>query len=657
MGALTNGGCRMFYTRPSDGKTYCFEPVPLMGESKEFLRTDAGHELAIIHELSFEGTLLPTMPSLSGVPDESTCISLLARKRQQMCEALSEDRGDLLIIDASGYPIVSAKPIVTELDFEQGRIVQQSPYSLDFQYEEIPNSGFPVIDYGEDWDFQHNDDDTISVTHNISAVGIKDLDLNKEAHEVAKDFVIQRIGMDKTKSFVLKSPIAPTLIDVDNFGIFNRRFSESVGETDGSYEVSETFTLSSGNYIDDRSYNEEFSLDDTGALVKSITIDGTVQGFGETSFERIENAINGFNSFVAGQIGFSDVSGINSKSKSINRIAGTVTYSIELIPESGGSDNLENRSINRSFEVNENGSVQQTVSTSAQVRQSSASGIDLAIDYCFANNYPIDSVDPPFDASLSGNILSRSTSRDENQKSFSLTRVFVDQLTSGYTEDWNVDLQEGIDTSQVSVTINGTIQGVGIESTTKSTDRFLSASGAWVNTIEPLIPSRIATIMPTGSCVLDEATSKSLGYNQLNGVITYNQTFTTRVKTSNENVKQEQIQVSWDRPADVIAEFTIPGKADGPVLQDIETLTGWSKQLTINYTMASVSGVCGNNIIGANQALTIALAESNILVDNTPAMNARGEKPNSSFVKKTRDTVGFDKTNYKFTRNVTWKYL
>ena len=142
MACLFNGGVRMYYTRPSDSRTYCFEPVPLLGESKEFLKTTAGEELAIVHRYTFNGTLLPTMPALSGVPDGSTCISLLDRKRDQMCSALSEDFGDLLVVDQSGYPIISVKPRVVSLDFDEGTIVQQSPYSLVFEYEEPIGSGY-----------------------------------------------------------------------------------------------------------------------------------------------------------------------------------------------------------------------------------------------------------------------------------------------------------------------------------------------------------------------------------------------------------------------------------------------------------------------------------------------------------------------------------
>lgn len=655
MSCLFNGGVRMFYTRPSDNRTYCFEPVPLLGESKEFLKTAAGDELAIVHRLTFNGTLLPTMPALSGVPDGATCISLLDRKRDQMCSALSEDRGDLLVVDQSGYPIVSAKPIVVSLDFDEGVLVQQSPYTVVFEYEEPLGSGY-IREYTENWSFNQAEDDTIEVNHTISAVGFPKPDIGKSAVDNAKDFVLPRLGMDKTQSAVMRTPFVSALIDIDSLGVYNRRFSESVGTTDGSYEVQESFLLSSGNFQDDRTIEQSFELDENGNLVQSITINGTVQGRGADTFERFSNAVAGFNAFVVPQIGFNATSGISAKTRSDNRIAGTVNYSVSLLP-SGSDDQLTGRSIQRTFERQDDGSVVQNVTTSCQVRQGSALDIQSAIDFCFANNFPIDSAEPIFSASLSGNLVSVNTQRNELEKSFSLTRSYTDQTTPLYREEYSVDVQQTVDSSVTQVSINGTVQGLGVESTTKGISRFLSASGAYFSTIEKLIPGRVSAVIPTGACISTDPTSKTLGYNPLGGALTYAQTFQSRFKTSNVNILTEQVELNFQRQADVIAQIPIPGKQDGPILQDQETKTGLQKTMSVSYTMRRQSDGCTNSVIPSNQALNIALAESDILVNNTPSMNARGEKPESSKVFKTEDTVSFNRNTYEFSRNVTWQYL
>lgn len=652
-----DGGVNMFYTRPSDQKTYCFSPVPLLGESKEFLKTDAGEALSVRHTLNFAGTLLPTNPALSGVPDLSTCISLLSRKRKQMCDALSEDYGDLLVVDTSGYPIVAEKPRVVSLDFDEGVLVQQSPYTLVFEYDEPLSSGTQVTSYSNTWDFTQNENDTISASHNISAVGIRDTTLSLDPHVVAKNFVLSRLGYDASNSFVMRVPYINSLLDISGYTGYNRIYTENVDITAGSYTVTETFVASSGAFLDDRTVSNSYQRDEENNFFQTETIAGTVQGYGDTTFDRLANAENGFETLVVPQIGFNDNTNVESKEKSTNRIAGTVSYSITRVPASGGQPDLINKSINRTFERNDDGSVTQTVTTTASVRPSSASGIQSAIDYCFANNFPIDSVEPIFDSSLSDNIVSVSTQRNELEKSFSLTRIYTDQTTPNYIETYEIEVQQNLDSSQVAVSIQGTVQGLGSESTTKSKDRFASASGAYFGIIEPLIPSRVSIVVPTGFCVSDSAINQVVGYNELAGSISYSQNYETRIKTSNPKILKEEVEISFERPASVIAIMQIPGKASGPILQDQETVTGKTKSLTIQYSMRREDDTCENSVIPSNVALDDAITESDILVNNGSDTNVRGEKPISSKVFKTQDNISFNRQTYQFTRNVTWQYL
>lgn len=656
MGSVLNGGVRMFYTRPSDNKTYCFQPVPLLAESKEILRTQAGDErLGVIHQLTFNGTLLPDNPSLSGVPDQSTCISLLDRKRDQLCDALSEDRGDLLVVDGSGYPIVSAKPLITNLSFDESRLVQQSPYQVTFEYENPAGSGY-IREYSENWEFSQQENDTTSVSHEINAVGIANPVDGTTAIDNARSFIKVRLGLDKSQSHVVQTSFVPALLDVDNLSAFNKVLSESSDRTGGAYSVTETWVLSSGNFLDDRTIDVQWNLDERGNLVKTTSINGSVQGYGTTTFDKYENALNGFNTFVIPQLNFNASSGISSKSRSNNRLAGKVDYSITLTP-SGSDDDLTNRSISRDFERQEDGSVVQSVSTSCRIRPGSASTIDDAISFCFANNFPIDSVNPIFNASLSGNLVSISTSRDDLSKSFSLNRSFTDQSTPLYREEYSIDREENLDSSQTQITVQGTVQGLGVESTTKGTTRFINASGAYFNTIEPLIPSRAAQVIPTGSCISDEPITKSLGVNPLAGTISYSQNFESRFKTDNVNIRREEIEITLRRRGQVIANIQIPGKSDGPILQDQETKTGLEKRLSITYSMKSNNKCGAGSAVNSNKLIDIGLAESDILVDNTPSMNSRGEKPESSKVFKTQDEVSFSRQSNEFSREITWQYV
>jgi len=651
-----NAGTQMFYTRPSDGATYCFSPVPLLAHSKEFTRTaDNSQRLSVTNQYTFNGVLLPTIPALSGVPADASCLQLLDRKSDQLCSAL-EDYGTLLIVDNSGYTVLNVSPRVASVSFDESQIVNHRKYNIVFEHETEFGTD-KVSDFNEDWSFEQQDDDTISASHNISAVGVADSGVNSPIVN-ARNFILARIAgasPDKLQAVLLRQPFVSSLVDITNLASFNHVLTEQSNTTAGSYTAGETWVLASGAFKDDRTVEHSFELNENGNLIEVISINGTIQGYGDTTFDKFSNAVTGF-ATVSTEIGFNSASGISSKGSSENRFAGTISYNLSRAP-SDPEAQIESRSVSRSFERNEDGSTTQTVTTSASIRVDSSGTIQQAINFCFANNFPINSADPEFNVALSGNLVSKSTQRDELAKSFNLTRVFIDQATSLWTEEFSVSSDRNVDSSQITITIDGSIQGVGEETSTKSQVRFANASGAFFGTVEALIGDRVAQLIPTGFCVSDEPSTIAFGISPLVGTISYSRSFTSRFKTSNTDILSEQIEITLARQSDVIAEIGIPGKSDGPILQDQETLTGLEKQLTITYTMAGGGSACSDAVANSNTLLATAITESDILVDNTPTAHSRGEKPESSKVFKTQDQVQFNRQELQFTRNVTWKYI
>ena len=651
-----NSGARMWYVRQSDGQAYCFSPVPLIAESKEYLRiANDSTSLAVITSLTFNGTLLPQLPALSGVDPDATCLELLDRKSDQLAYALSEDRGNLIIVDASGYTVVNANPRVVSLDFDESQMVNHRKYQIVFEIEsDFGNDR--IRDYQENWDFQYQEDDTVAVNHTISAVGIHDAAAGFSALQSARTYVRARANSINTSHGGFhKAPYVSALVDIDNFSAFNHTRSENSTIGEGSYEISETWIMASGSYKDDRTVDQTWERSDLG-LIESVSINGTVQGYGDTTFDRLANAQDGFDNFVAPQIGFYSSNTITARSLSKNRFAGTLNYSMSAIP-SGDTEQIESRSISRSIERNDDGSVTQSVTTSATLRQGSPSGVDSLVNWVWSNNYPIDFAEPYFSAALSGNVESISVQRDEIAKSLSLSRVYRDQSTQNWREEWEVSREQNVDSSLVSVSINGTVFGLAQESGTKTEVRFNAASGAYYGAVYPAIRSRVIPIIPTGYCVGTNAVSSSLGFNRQGGIITYSETYDSRFRTSNPSIRDEQVDVSFVGAGEVVAEIPIPGKADGPVLQAIETVTGLQKNLRIQYTMAPSGTVCGQTSSSSNLLLSAALAESNILVNNTPSDHAQGEKPESSQrVFKVEDQYSWNRQSMVFQRTVAWKY-
>lgn len=661
MAGNPNAGTRMYYVRQSDGLAYCFSPVPFLAENVEIinkLKDGVQSRIGNLRRYTFNGTLLPDTPALSGVNLDATCLELLDRKSDQLKTALSEDRGNLLIVDSSGYPVLSVYPRVASIDFPDSQIVVKRDYQVIFEVEDDFQDGAKVSDFSENWNFDYQEDDTVSVSHNVSAVGISDLPAGTGALENAKYFVLQRANtLDRTRPSFLNTPFVQSIVGIDSLTEYNHFRSESIDEVAGSYEIQETWVMASGAFRDDRTVETSYALNSLNQLIPTVTINGVVEGRGDTTFDRFGNAITGFESFVAPQIGFNATSGITSKSRTDNRFGGSVNYSISFVPPDA-TDPFEERQIQRSLQRNEDGSVSQTVTTSAQIRQGSTSGISAAIEFCFANNYPLDSyVEPFFNVAFSGNIESVSSERDDLQKSFSLSRTYRDQNKLNYREEYQVSREINVENAIITISVNGTVQGLAAETGTNSTVRFAYASGAFFNTIEPLILTRARELISSGTCMGSSPISSTVGINKLNGILTYDYRYDNRFLTTNPNILDETISVDVQLPASIVVDIPIPEKLDGPILQNQNTVTGPGKTVRIQYRMRASGDACGPvSTVVQSQLEDAALEESNILINNTKLQNSRGEKPIASGVFKVGDGYTFDRRSLLFTRTTSWKY-
>lgn len=660
MGANPNAGTRMYYIRKSDGLAYCFSPVPFIAETNETIRSnvaDTDTKLCTVTRLTFAGTLLPDKPALSGVNPDASCLELLDRKSDQLKAALDEDYGNLLIVDASGYPVVSVYPRIVSRDFDNSQMVVKRDYSLVFEYENEFEDSAKIKTFDNSWDFAQQQDDTVNVSHQISAQGIPNYPAGTGALENARSFVLARSNsLDRTQYRFLKQPFVGSIIDLDSYTEYNHIRQETSNITAGQYSINESWLMASGNYKDDRTVQTASALNDLGVLAEQVTINGTVQGFGETTFARFNNAVTAFTTVVAPQINFNSATGIVNKQRSDNRYAGTVNYSITFDVQDQSP--FQDRSVQRSLTRNEDGTVTQSVTSSATIRPGSASGIGDAIAYAYANNYPISNyIEPFFDASLSGNVESVSIQRDEIRKSFSITRAFREQGAPLWREEYQVTRDTNAENAITTVTVNGSVVGMAVESGTASIVRFNAASGAYYNQIAGLIRSRALLITPTGTCVSTLPIRTTLGYNIPNGIITYSQSFDNRHITDNPLISNEKISVSYKLASDIIASIPIPGKTTGPILQDQETQTGLEKNIKIQYTMQTGNVPCAMLTSSQFQLLeSAALTESNILINNTPAQNSRGEKPQAQGVFKTADQYSFDRDSLVFSRDTTWQY-
>jgi len=175
------------------------------------------------------------------------------------------------------------------------------------------------------------------MSHTISAVGqrhyLANGDLEQEAWQQARDYVLPRLGLDTT---ILSSSGVNNLPSY--YGGFNHLRSENIDENGGSFSVTETWIITSGSYLEDFTINTQLGQDG----MRHVTVDGNVNGLEQRDSNmtltgsKWDNAVTGFSTVESlahtRAETYSSLS-LNSLplSKTIGRnpVAGTVSYSYE----------------------------------------------------------------------------------------------------------------------------------------------------------------------------------------------------------------------------------------------------------------------------------------------------------------------------------------
>ena len=309
---------------------YNFSPVPIFSWSNELVRDEKQESLFLRTNVDFEGNLLETLPSESGN------FPKMYLQKELLKRALTESGRQEWIITHEGNSVQSGIfPLVTNLEFAAGVWVDRIPYTFTFVFEQALSGKIPVQSFQENWNFEENEDRSVTVSHDLSAVGIN-TSINDTSNSIqnAKLFILSRIGYSNVPA---GHPVFASGTSNLPLTAFEERRTESVDVQAGSFGVTEQFTLSSGNYI--HIQNGQFNTDAEG--ITTVSLDGNVRGLGrgDISYQR---AISAINSIVRPNLPF-DASGVysefggeatiftdtpQSRSFTKNKFAGTIDYSI-----------------------------------------------------------------------------------------------------------------------------------------------------------------------------------------------------------------------------------------------------------------------------------------------------------------------------------------
>ena len=223
-------------------------------------------------------------------------------------------------------------------------------------------------------------------------------------------------------------------------------------------------------------------------------------------------------------------------------------------------------------------------------------------------------------------------------------------------EDFTVTVANSLLEPITKININGTIRGLdtisygtasGEYSLTESKDT--AANNGWIEVSGKLLGRAI--FASSGLSVNNRSINptplfKSVGRNPTQGVITYSYEYDDRACNFVVGSLFESIVVQDSNPIDVFAELTVLGRTSGPILQQINTVTSFKRNVAIDV-IVQPSGGC-DDFSAALSASPKTNVETLLCEIETDLAAAYGQ------LFKSQDNESWDVKTGKYNRQVQW---
>lgn len=233
----------------------------------------------------------------------------------------------------------------------------------------------------------------------------------------------------------------------------------------------------------------------------------------------------------------------------------------------------------------------------------------------------------------------RAETVDERGGSYSVTESWLASSGSAL-EEFTISVQSGIQDGLVHVGIQGTINGLEVRNSGYAiqTTKYTNATTKW-NTVQSQLLSRAQTY---GGITLNPIpVTQNIGKNPVHGVYNYNVEFNNRPTYLVAGAKSEVITIHDAGGTDVVARVGILGRAAGPILQPIGTVTETTRSLNVEVVMPVVS-------------TNTFQAWSGGAPDYTPIINIA--KPQANQVYMTEFSKSFNPRDGHGSLQLTWLY-
>ena len=177
-----------------------------------------------------------------------------------------------------------------------------------------------------------------------------------------------------------------------------------------------------------------------------------------------------------------------------------------------------------------------------------------------------------------------------------------------------------------SVSLNGNINGMEFRDANLNlvTSKYSNALTHY-NSIEPSLLTR-AQNYASGVTLNPFFLNKVIGKNEINGNVSYQLEYDNRPTNIFSGVRLENIQISENFAGDLFSVIPVIGRANGPVLQSLNSYTERTVSLSIELALAPQSFGSGTipelrTAFYNNPRLTQSAAFSNIIQAARPSLN------------------------------------
>lgn len=226
-------------------------------------------------------------------------------------------------------------------------------------------------------------------------------------------------------------------------------------------------------------------------------------------------------------------------------------------------------------------------------------------------------------------------------------------------EDFTVEIRTGIDNPTTSVSVQGSIQGFEyrnytgtglLGNTVADATAYDSASNTWGVIQDRIFPR--AQLIFEGDSGLGRLNpsplNKSIGHNPGKGSINYSYEFNNRPCAFVTGALSENFTIVDNNPSDVFAKLSVLGRAAGPVLQEISTVTEAVREVTIEVVMPTPTGCSSITDLDENKP---DVNVGNLLCEFEQQLTGTYLQ-----VFKNSDSENWNPLSGRYNRTVSWTY-